>query len=222
MFFGLFYVSLLECSSHFLGLGLFCKRPELQRDKSRNHQPRLIFGIQELDTSTVVQTKIALAKRQHTSVGRQPCGRGRSGMSAGAADDDELLSVADIIDEALAIIAATDEAPSTDDECTGQGQATALRAEARERRAGASRGSSGSGLASASHRARPTCRAPSTLGSRGQEHALRAAGAHVLLPRPRHDGRHADAGRGARAHNCAVERPQVAGRPRAALAPSPG
>ena len=137
-------------------------------------------------------------------------------MSAGAADDDELLSVADIIDEALAIIAATDEAPSPDDECTGQGQATALRAEARERRAGASRGSSGSGLASASHRARPTCRAPSTLGSRGQEHALRAAGAHVLLPRPRHDGRHADAGRGARAHNGAVERPQVAGRPRAA------
>ena len=41
-------------------------------------------------------------------------GRGRSGMSAGAADDDEPLSIADIIDEALAAIAATDEAPSPD------------------------------------------------------------------------------------------------------------
>ena len=44
---------------------------------------------------------------------------GRGGMSTGAANDDDLLSVADIINEALAIIAATDEAPSPDDECDG-------------------------------------------------------------------------------------------------------
>ena len=42
-------------------------------------------------------------------------------MSAGAADDGELLSVVDIIDEALATIAATDQAPSPDDEGEGDG-----------------------------------------------------------------------------------------------------
>ena len=118
-----FWSLLRECSSHFLGLGLFCKRPELQRDKSRNQSTTTNFRIQELDHHINRRaTELVSPGQAAAHVSRAPaCGRGRSGMSAGAADDDELLSVADIIDEALAIIAATDEAPSPDDECTGTG-----------------------------------------------------------------------------------------------------